>query len=222
MAKGKVTAADLPVVGFESQSGWADWLEANHAKSSGVWLRLAKKNSGVQSVSYDEAIEEALCFGWIDGQKKAYDEATWLQRMTPRGPRSIWSRINRDKAEALFAAGRLQAGETGWPVGRGLRLAERRHRAARFAGGARQERSGKGFFRQLEQRQPLRHPAPDSNRHQARDAHATHPQVRRDVEERREDPSLSFVVTRGRHFSVLVVLAVLDCPCSLFLPHRLF
>jgi uncharacterized protein YdeI (YjbR/CyaY-like superfamily) len=108
MSKGKVSAGDLPVVGFESQSDWADWLKENHAKSSGVWLRLAKKNSGVKSVSYEEAIEEALCFGWIDGQKKAYDETTWLQRMTPRGPRSIWSKINRDKAEVLFAAGRLQ------------------------------------------------------------------------------------------------------------------
>jgi uncharacterized protein YdeI (YjbR/CyaY-like superfamily) len=108
MSKDKVSAGDLLVVGFESQSDWADWLKENHAKSSGVWLRLAKKNSGVKSVSYDEAIEEALCFGWIDGQKKAYDETTWLQRMTPRGPRSIWSKINRDKAEVLFAAGRLQ------------------------------------------------------------------------------------------------------------------
>jgi uncharacterized protein YdeI (YjbR/CyaY-like superfamily) len=108
MSKDKAPSGNLPIVDFERQSGWEDWLEANHAKSAGVWLRLAKKNSGVKSVSYDEAIESALCFGWIDGQKKAYDEATWLQRMTPRGPRSIWSKINRDKAEALFAAGRLQ------------------------------------------------------------------------------------------------------------------
>ena len=99
---------DLPIVDFESQSAWADWLKKNHAKSTGVWLRLAKKNSGVASVSYDEAIEAALCFGWIDGQKGKYDEATWLQKMTPRGPRSIWSKINRDKAEALIASGRMK------------------------------------------------------------------------------------------------------------------
>jgi uncharacterized protein YdeI (YjbR/CyaY-like superfamily) len=100
---------NLPIVDFESQSAWADWLAGNHAKSFGVWLRLAKKNSGVPSVTYDEAIEIALCFGWIDGQKKGYNEATWLQKMTPRGPRSIWSKINRDKAEALIAGGRMKA-----------------------------------------------------------------------------------------------------------------
>ena len=108
MSKDKAPSGDLPIVDFERQSDWESWLEANHAKSSGVWLRLAKKSSGVTSVSYDEAIESALCFGWIDGQKKAYDETTWLQKMTPRGPRSIWSKINREKAEALFVAGRMQ------------------------------------------------------------------------------------------------------------------
>jgi uncharacterized protein YdeI (YjbR/CyaY-like superfamily) len=99
---------NLPIVDFESQSAWADWLAVNHGKSSGVWLRLAKKGSGVPSVTYDEAIETALCFGWIDGQKQGFDETTWLQKMTPRGPRSIWSRINRDKAEALIASGRMK------------------------------------------------------------------------------------------------------------------
>jgi len=99
---------NLPVVDFENQSAWADWLHKNHAKSTGVWLRLAKKGSGVPSVTYDEAIESALCFGWIDGQKKTYDEATWLQKMTPRGPRSIWSKINREKAEVLIASGRMK------------------------------------------------------------------------------------------------------------------
>jgi uncharacterized protein YdeI (YjbR/CyaY-like superfamily) len=101
-------SSNLPVVDFASQSAWANWLAENHAKSSGVWLRLAKKNSGVPSVSYDEAIEIALCFGWIDGQKKTYDETTWIQRMTPRGPRSIWSKVNRNKAEALIAGGRMK------------------------------------------------------------------------------------------------------------------
>jgi uncharacterized protein YdeI (YjbR/CyaY-like superfamily) len=99
---------NLPIVDFESQSAWADWLEENHTKSSGVWLRLAKKGSGVPSVTYDEAIEAALCFGWIDGQKGKYDERRWLQKMTPRGPRSIWSKINREKAEALIAGGRMK------------------------------------------------------------------------------------------------------------------
>ncbi len=101
-------AGNLPIVELESQTAWAKWLAENHAKSSGVWLRLAKKGSGVASVTYDEAIEEALRVGWIDGQKKGYDEATWLQKMTPRGPRSIWSKINRDKAEALIARKRMK------------------------------------------------------------------------------------------------------------------
>ncbi len=99
---------DLPIVDAGSQSAWTKWLKENHAKSAGVWLRLAKKGSGLKSVTYDEAIESALCFGWIDGQKKGYDEASWLQRMTPRGPRSIWSKINRDKAEVLIANGRMK------------------------------------------------------------------------------------------------------------------
>src|SRR3954467_8485262 len=83
----------LPIVDAESQAAWAKWLGKNHAKSSGVWLPLAEKGEGTPSVNYDEAIEEALCVGWIDGQKKGYDETAWLQKMTPRGPRSIWSKI---------------------------------------------------------------------------------------------------------------------------------
>jgi uncharacterized protein YdeI (YjbR/CyaY-like superfamily) len=98
----------LPIVQFASQADWLAWLAKNHAETAGVWLRLAKKGSGVASVSYDEAVEAALCFGWIDGHKKAYDEASWLQRMTPRGPRSIWSKVNRRKAEALIASGRMK------------------------------------------------------------------------------------------------------------------
>jgi uncharacterized protein YdeI (YjbR/CyaY-like superfamily) len=101
-------SSNLPIVDVESQSAWAEWLKENHAKSSGVWLRLAKKGSKLKSVTYDEAIESALCFGWIDGQKKGYDDKAWLQKMTPRGPRSIWSKINREKAEALIASGRMK------------------------------------------------------------------------------------------------------------------
>jgi uncharacterized protein YdeI (YjbR/CyaY-like superfamily) len=71
-------------------------------------LRLAKKNSGLRSLTYDEAVEAGLCFGWIDGQKKTYDELSWIQRFTPRGPQSIWSKINRSKAETLIEAGRMR------------------------------------------------------------------------------------------------------------------
>ena len=96
-----------PVRLFRDQSGWEAWLEKNHRKATGIWLRLAKKGSGMKSVSYSEALESALCYGWIDGQKKPENEKTWLQRFVPRSDKSIWSRINREKAEALIKSGRM-------------------------------------------------------------------------------------------------------------------
>ncbi len=105
----KTTAqADIPMMLFKSQEAWATWLSKNHAKSSGVWLQIAKKTGDLKSVSYAEALEAALCYGWIDGQKKALDESAWLQKFSPRGSRSIWSKINRQKAEELIASGRMQ------------------------------------------------------------------------------------------------------------------
>jgi uncharacterized protein YdeI (YjbR/CyaY-like superfamily) len=98
----------LPTLDFPSQSAWADWLEANHTSSPGLWLRLAKKGSRVASVTYAEAVESALCYGWIDGQKDSHDALAWLQKFTPRGPRSIWSKINREKIAVLTAAGRMR------------------------------------------------------------------------------------------------------------------
>jgi uncharacterized protein YdeI (YjbR/CyaY-like superfamily) len=98
----------LPVMLFETQADFEAWLDAHHASASGAWLRLAKKAAGLRSLSYDAAVEAGLCFGWIDGQKKGYDERSWLQRFTPRGPQSIWSKVNRAKAEALLAAGRMR------------------------------------------------------------------------------------------------------------------
>ena len=99
---------DIPTLPFERQKDWAVWLAKNHASSSGVWLKLAKKSSGVKSVSYDEALEEALCYGWIDGQKRTHDEASWLQKFTPRGPKSIWSKINTEKAQRLIESGKMK------------------------------------------------------------------------------------------------------------------
>ncbi|MFL6306351.1 MAG: YdeI/OmpD-associated family protein [Candidatus Sulfotelmatobacter sp.] len=84
-------------------------MSGNHGNSQGVWLRLAKKGSGTRSVTYAEALEVALCYGWIDGQKLGESEQAWLQRFLPRSARSIWSRINREKAQALIARGRMQA-----------------------------------------------------------------------------------------------------------------
>jgi uncharacterized protein YdeI (YjbR/CyaY-like superfamily) len=99
---------DLPVILFEDQQAWAVWLDKNHDSSSGVWLRLAKKASDRPSVSYAEALEVALCYGWIDGQKKSYDESSWLQKFTPRGAKSIWSKVNREKAQTLIESGQMK------------------------------------------------------------------------------------------------------------------
>jgi uncharacterized protein YdeI (YjbR/CyaY-like superfamily) len=93
---------------FKTQAAWAEWLEKNHRKSSGLWLRLAKKGAGLRSVTYAEALELALCYGWIDGQKRGESENAWLQRFLPRSAKSIWSKINRDKAGALIVSGRMK------------------------------------------------------------------------------------------------------------------
>ena len=99
---------DLPVRLFKTPAAWEKWLEANHAKSPGVWMQIAKKGSGLSSANYQEALDVALCFGWIDGQKRPFDDRTWLQRFTPRGPRSVWSKINTEKVAALIENGRMR------------------------------------------------------------------------------------------------------------------
>jgi len=101
-------ADNLPTILFESQQDWENWLKEYHTETKGIWLKLAKKGTGIRSVDYQQALEIALCYGWIDGQKASYDEQHWLQKFTPRGPRSIWSKINCDKAMALIAEGRMQ------------------------------------------------------------------------------------------------------------------
>src|SRR6266571_1309700 len=103
----------LPVISFESSAAWESWLEAEHASSPGVWLKIAKKGASGPTVSYPDALAGALCFGWIDGQKGRLDDDYWLQRFTPRKPGSRWSRVNTDKAAALIEAGRMRhAGPT--------------------------------------------------------------------------------------------------------------
>lgn len=98
----------LPIHPFASKSKWAAWLAKQHNQSAGVWLKLAKKYSGIPSVTYEEALDVALCYGWIDGQKKGFDDKYWLQKFTPRGPKSIWSKINTEKAERLIASGEMK------------------------------------------------------------------------------------------------------------------
>ena len=93
---------ELPILSFQSQKKWRDWLLKNHATFNGVWLRLYKKNSDVKSINHDQALDEALCFGWIDGQAKSYDEQSYLQKFTPRRKGSIWSKRNTDNIKRLI------------------------------------------------------------------------------------------------------------------------
>lgn len=102
------SSTELPIRYFERQLDWTAWLNENHTSSPGVWLQLAKKGAEATSVSYDEAIEIALCFGWIDGQKQAHSDEFWLQKFTRRSDKSVWSKINRDKALALIKAKKMK------------------------------------------------------------------------------------------------------------------
>jgi len=99
---------DTPAIrGFRSAALFRKWLAANHELAEGIWLRIYKKDAGTASITYAEALDEALCYGWIDGQKKSHDADSWLQRFTPRRPRSPWSKINTGHAERLVHARRM-------------------------------------------------------------------------------------------------------------------
>ena len=98
----------LPVMTFESTDEWEAWLAAHHADSPGLWLKIAKKGAAGRTISYSQALDVALCHGWIDGQKGRHDDEFWLQRFTPRKPASKWSKINTERAEALIASGRMR------------------------------------------------------------------------------------------------------------------
>jgi len=101
-------STNLPSLAFASKKKWSDWLAKQHDKSTGAWLKIAKKDSGIPSVTYEDALDVALRYGWIDGQKKAFDDKYWLQKFTPRGPKSIWSKINTEKVERLIASGEMK------------------------------------------------------------------------------------------------------------------
>ena len=101
-------STELPTLPFESKKKWADWLAKQHDKSTGVWLKLAKKDSGISSVTLAEALDIALCYGWIDGQRLSFDEKYYLQKYTPRRSKSIWSKINVEKVEHLIASGQMK------------------------------------------------------------------------------------------------------------------
>jgi uncharacterized protein YdeI (YjbR/CyaY-like superfamily) len=98
-----------PVLPFASAGAWEAWLEENHGSSDGLWLKIAKKDAGIETVTHTEALDVALCYGWIDGQRARFDEEYFLQRFTPRRARSRWSKVNREKVAKLTEAGRMQA-----------------------------------------------------------------------------------------------------------------
>jgi uncharacterized protein YdeI (YjbR/CyaY-like superfamily) len=99
---------NYPIVSCETQKDWRDWLEQNYDSVKGIWLRLNKKNSGITLIFYDEALDEALCYGWIDGQLKSLDEKAYLQKFTPRRTKSPWSKRNIDHIARLTKEGRMR------------------------------------------------------------------------------------------------------------------
>jgi uncharacterized protein YdeI (YjbR/CyaY-like superfamily) len=146
-----------PVLPFHSQRAFAAWLAKHHASASGVWIKIAKAASGITSIKYAEAVEEALCCGWIDSQSKGVDDRWYVQRFTPRGSRSPWSKINCAKATALIEAGRMKpAGlaevERAMSDGRWERAYDSPSRAGipgDLAARLKQDRRAAAFFKQL-------------------------------------------------------------------------
>ena len=129
-----MAAADDPILPVAAQADWEAWLEAEHETADGVWLRLAKKTSGLPAPTWDECVDVALCFGWIDGQSKGIDATHYQQRYTPRRARSRWSKINRERVERLIAEGRMrpkgleEVERAKEPTGAGTRPTTRRAR----------------------------------------------------------------------------------------------
>src|SRR5215211_6496957 len=103
-----MNATELPILPFANKKNWADWLAKQYDKTTGIWIKIGKKDSGILSLTYEETLDVALCYGWIDGQKKGFDDQYWLQKFTPRGPKSIWSKINTEKAERLIASSEMK------------------------------------------------------------------------------------------------------------------
>ncbi len=97
-----------PIISFEDQVQWEQWLEENHESAAGVWVKIAKKASGIPSITYAEALDVAICFGWIDSQRDKVDDLYWRQRFTPRSKKSPWSQVNRERVARLAAEGRVR------------------------------------------------------------------------------------------------------------------
>src|SRR6476620_4365443 len=107
-AKSKSKTVQSPVRAFKTQQDFEHWLEKNHQRPEGLWIRFARKSSGIESISHPEALETALCFGWIDALRRPESDTTYLQRFVPRRPKSLWSQINRAKALSLIESGRMR------------------------------------------------------------------------------------------------------------------
>ena len=99
---------EYPLLPVDTRKAWSQWLRRNHKSSEGAWLRFFRKNSGLQDLTYEQALEEALCYGWIDGQARPNDNISWLQKFTPRRPKSVWSKRNRDRVARLIKEGRMK------------------------------------------------------------------------------------------------------------------
>lgn len=100
--------ADFPIIAFSSQKEYEIWLDANHESADGIWMKIYKKNSGIPTISYAQAVETSLCYGWIDSQLKSLDEKAYIQKFTPRRSKSIWSKINREHIARLIKEGRMK------------------------------------------------------------------------------------------------------------------
>jgi uncharacterized protein YdeI (YjbR/CyaY-like superfamily) len=104
----KTDKNNLEIIPFKTPKEWEQWLSKNHSSSNGIWLRFFKKDSGIKTVTYKQALDEALCYGWIDGQAKSFDEKSWIQKFTPRRKKSIWSKRNIEHIERLLKLGKMR------------------------------------------------------------------------------------------------------------------
>ncbi len=107
--KNKEVKPEPPILSFNNTKELTAWMAKQHKVSNGIWIRLFKKNSGMDTITYAEALDVALCYGWIDGQKKTYDEESWIQKFTPRRPKSLWSKRNQEHVARLIKSGRMKA-----------------------------------------------------------------------------------------------------------------
>jgi hypothetical protein len=184
----------MKTLSFASAAELRAWLAKNNGQSNGILLRIYKKASGVASVSYAEALDQALCYGWIDGQKLPADEQSWLQTFTPRRPKSGWSKKNTEHAERLIKSGDMTAAgleeiggrKSGRPLASRLRLVRQRVDPGRFHQADRGEQEGEVVFRNAQPDQSLFHSLPPADRQETRDAPKADAGHHRNVGARRE------------------------------------